>query len=92
VGPAEDGLDDVTITSSVNALVFDPNDNTRLWAATTMGIFESMDGGETWTKRMKGMKEVLMVITLALTQRAPTSCTRERAGGVYKSVDRARPE
>src|SRR5881397_3100114 len=40
------GLDDVTVTSVVNQLVFDQNDNTHLWAATTMGIFESMDGGE----------------------------------------------
>jgi len=88
--PLKTGLDDVTITSVVNQLVFDPNDNTRLWAATTMGIFESMDGGETWTKRMKGMKEVLMVITLAIDPARPDIMYAGTSGGVYKSVDRAR--
>jgi len=87
--PLKTGLDDVTITSVVNQLVFDPNDNTRLWAATTMGIFESMDGGETWTKRMKGMKEVLMVITLAIDPARPDIIYAGTSGGVYKSVDRA---
>src|SRR5256712_4018135 len=74
------GLDDVTVTSVVNQIVFDPRDiDTRppparqdaplpvtpLFAATTMGVFESEDGGEMWTKRMNGMKEVRMGVTLA---------------------------
>src|SRR6266545_3277518 len=71
------GLDDVTVTSVVNQIVFDPRDIdtrppqasshppapslprqapgpgdaplpvTRLFAATTMGVFESEDGGDT---------------------------------------------
>jgi ligand-binding sensor domain-containing protein len=84
------GLDDVTVTSVVNQLVFDQNDNTHLWAATTMGIFESMDGGETWTKRMAGMKEILMVVTLAIDPFRPDIMYAGTSGGVYKSVDRAR--
>ena len=78
------------VTSVVNQLVFDPNDNTHLWAATTMGIFESMDGGETWTKRMNGMKEVLMVVTLAIDRARPDIMYAGTSGGVYKSSDRAR--
>jgi ligand-binding sensor domain-containing protein len=80
----------VTITSVVNQLVFDPADNTHLWVATTMGVFESMDGGKTWTKRMNGMKEVLMVITLAIDPARPNIMYAGTSGGVYKSVDRAR--
>jgi len=88
--PLKTGLDDVTITSVVNQLLFNPGDNTQLWAATTMGIFESMDGGETWTKRMNGMKEVLMVVTLAIDPTRPDIMYAGTSGGVYKSVDRAR--
>ena len=88
--PLKTGLDDVTITSVVNQLVFDPGDNNHLWAATTMGVFESADGGETWTKRMNGMREVLMVVTLAIDPVRPDIMYAGTSGGVYKSVDRAR--
>src|SRR5213594_1250248 len=99
------GLDDVTISSVVNQFVFDPRDIdtrppparqdaplpvTRLFAATTMGVFESEDGGETWTKRMNGMKEVLMVVTLAIDRARPDIMYAGTSGGVYKSSDRAR--
>jgi len=99
------GLDDVTVTSVVNQIVFDPRDIdtrppparqdaplpvTRLFAATTMGVFESEDGGETWTKRMNGMKEVLMVVTLAIDRARPDIMYAGTSGGVYKSSDRAR--
>src|SRR5207245_6460568 len=56
------GLDDVTISSVVNQFVFDPADNTHLFVATTMGVFETKNAGDSWTKRMDGMKEVLMVV------------------------------
>src|SRR5438128_4311034 len=64
--PLKTGLDDVTITSVVSELLFDPANANRLFAATTMGVFESVDAGETWKKRMEGMKEVLMVVCLAI--------------------------
>ncbi len=83
------GLDSVTISSVVNQLLFDPDESRRMFAATTMGIFESRDAGDTWQKRMDGMKEVLMVITLALDPNRPTSVYAGTSGGVYKSVDRA---
>ena len=60
------GIDDVTISSVVNQFVFDPADNNHLFIATTMGVFETKNGGEHWTKRMEGMKEVLMVVTLGM--------------------------
>jgi photosystem II stability/assembly factor-like uncharacterized protein len=83
------GLDDVTITSVVNQFVFDPADSNHLFVATTMGVFESQNGGEQWQKRMDGMKEVLMVVTLALDPARPTILYAGTSGGVYKTVNRA---
>src|SRR5687768_3700756 len=83
------GLDDATISSVVNQFVFAPSNNAHLFAATTMGVFESLNGGETWTKRMEGMKEVLMVVTLGLDPTRPSIMYAGTSGGVYKSVDRA---
>ena len=88
--PQKTGLDDVTMTSVVNELVFEPTDVNHLFAATTMGIFESLNGGETWKKRMDGMKEVLMVVTLAIDPIRPTVMYAGTSGGVYKSMDGAR--
>lgn len=84
------GLDDVTVTSVVNQIVFDPRNNKGLFAATTMGVFESTDGGDTWTKRMAGMKEILMVVTLAIDPFRPDIMYAGTSGGVYKSSDLAR--
>lgn len=83
------GLDDVTITSVVNQLLFAPGENTHLWAATTMGVFESADGGDAWQKRMNGMKEVLMVVTLAIDPVRPDIMYAGTSGGVYKTSNRA---
>jgi photosystem II stability/assembly factor-like uncharacterized protein len=88
--PQKTGLDDVTITSVVNQLVFDPTNTNHLFAATTMGVFESLDGGEIWKKRMGGMKEVLMVVTVAIDPARPNVIYAGTSGGVYKSVDSAR--
>jgi len=83
------GLDDVTISSVVNQFIFDPGDNTHLFAATTMGVFETKNAGESWAKRMDGMKEVLMVVTLGLDPTRPSILYAGTSGGVYKSVDLA---
>jgi photosystem II stability/assembly factor-like uncharacterized protein len=83
------GLDDVTISSVVNQFVFDPADNQHLFAATTMGVFETKNAGDNWTKRMDGMKEVLMVVTLGLDSTRPGILYAGTSGGVYKSVDQA---
>jgi len=83
------GLDDATISSVVNQFVFDPQDNTHLFAATTMGVFESKNAGDSWTKRMEGMKEVLMVVSLEMDPTRPAILYAGTSGGVYKSVDQA---
>src|SRR6185503_7328541 len=81
------GLDDVTISSVVNQFIFDPANNARLFAATTMGVFETQDGGEHWQKRMDGMKEVLMVVTIAMDTVRPDILYAGTSGCVYKSVN-----
>ncbi|MBI4402243.1 MAG: hypothetical protein HY581_11495 [Nitrospirae bacterium] len=83
------GLDSTIMTSVVNQFVFDPFETSRLFVATTMGIFESQNGGETWQKRMDGMKEVLMVVALALDPTRPTIMYAGTSGGMYKSLNRA---
>jgi photosystem II stability/assembly factor-like uncharacterized protein len=83
------GLDDTTITSVVNQFLFDPSDNQHIFVATTMGVFETKNGGEHWSKRMDGMKEVLMVVTLGMDPTRRQVLYAGTSGGVYKSVDQA---
>jgi photosystem II stability/assembly factor-like uncharacterized protein len=81
------GLDDATISSVVNQFVFDPFDSNHIFVATTMGIFETKSGGENWTKRMEGMKEVLMVVTLGMDPTRPAILYAGTSGGVYKTLN-----
>ena len=81
------GLDDATISSVVNQFVFDPTDAQHLFLATTMGVFESKNAGERWIKRMEGMKEVLMVVTLGMDPTRPSVLYAGTSGGVYKSTN-----
>ena len=81
------GLDDATISSVVNQFVFDPGDDTHIFLATTMGVFESKNAGERWVKKMDGMKEVLMVVTLGLDPSHPSVMYAGTSGGVYKTTD-----
>ncbi|GKS57150.1 hypothetical protein YTPLAS18_06770 [Nitrospira sp.] len=79
------GLDEITISSVVNQLLFDPNDTNHLIAATTMGVKDSKDGGDTWVKRMEGMNEVLMVVSVAIDPKRPNIFYAGTSGGVYRS-------
>ncbi|BCA55819.1 conserved exported protein of unknown function [Nitrospira sp. KM1] len=83
------GLDDATISSVVNQFVFDPRDSNHIFLATTMGVFETKNGGENWTKKMEGMKEVLMVVTLGMDPTRTSTLYAGTSGGVYKTVDSA---
>ncbi|HKR79339.1 MAG TPA: hypothetical protein VJR69_06520 [Nitrospira sp.] len=81
------GLDDATISSVVNQFVFDPYDSNHIFAATTMGIFETKTGGGSWVKKMEGMKEVLMVVAMGMDPTRPAVLYAGTSGGVYKSVN-----
>ena len=84
---ARTGLDDATISSVVNQFVFDPADDSHMFLATTMGVFESKNAGERWVKKMEGMKEVLMVVTLGMDPARPSVMYAGTSGGVYKTSD-----
>ena len=81
------GLDDATISSVVNQFIFDPADAQHLFLATTMGVFETKNAGERWLKRMEGMKEVLMVVTLGMDPTRSSVLYAGTSGGVYKSTN-----
>ena len=79
----------IDITCVVNQFLFDPADAQHIFLATTMGVFETKNGGEQWTKKMEGMKEVLMVVTLGMDPTRPSILYAGTSGGVYKSMDQA---
>lgn len=84
------GLAGVTITSVAHELKFVPGSSQHLFAATSMGVFETEDGGDHWVKRMDGMIEVLMVITLDIDPNQPQTLFAGTSGGVYRSRDGAK--
>jgi photosystem II stability/assembly factor-like uncharacterized protein len=73
--------------SVVNRFVFDPRDTETVYAATTVGVFRSTDGGRLWEERMTGMKEVHIVFTLAMDPTRPDVFFAGTTGGAYRSLD-----
>ncbi len=84
------GLGGVTITSVVHELKFVPGSSEHLFAATSMGVFETENGGNNWIKRMEGMIEVLMVVTIDIDPNQPQTLFAGTSGGVYRSSDGAK--
>ncbi len=84
------GLGGVTITSVVHELKFVPGSSQHLFAATSMGVFETENGGDNWIKRMDGMIEVLMVVTIDIDPNQPQTMFAGTSGGVYRSMDGAK--
>ncbi|WP_447978050.1 WD40/YVTN/BNR-like repeat-containing protein [Candidatus Nitrospira bockiana] len=73
--------------SVVNQFVFDPRDPETIYAATTVGVFRSTDGGRLWEERMAGMKEVHIVVTIAIDPMRPSILYAGTTGGAYRSTD-----
>jgi photosystem II stability/assembly factor-like uncharacterized protein len=73
--------------SVVNQFVFDPRDSETVYAATTVGVFRTTDGGRLWDERMKGMKEVHIVFSLAMDPTRSHVFYAGTSGGVYRSTD-----
>ncbi len=84
------GLGGVTITSVVHELKFVPGSSQHLFAATSMGVFETENGGDNWIKHMEGMIEVLMVVTVDIDPNQPQTMFAGTSGGVYRSMDGAK--
>lgn len=57
--------------SFINQFVFHPVDHDQIYAATTVGAFYTKDGGREWEERMAGMKEVHIVVSIAIHPRDP---------------------
>lgn len=79
------GIQKGTISANVQQIIFDPHDSQTLYAATTVGIFRSVDGGKTWTERMGGMAEVNFVVSLAVDPQHPHILYAGTSGGMYRS-------
>ena len=75
--------------SFVNQFVFHPRDNEQIYAATTVGAYYTKDGGREWEERMAGMKEVHIVVSIAIDPKDPRVLYAGTTGGVYRSDDGA---
>ena len=75
--------------SYVNQFVFDPFDTKIIYAATTVGLYRTRDGARIWEERMTGMKEVHIVVTVALNPNNPNVLYAGTTGGVYRTTDGA---
>ena len=71
--------------SFINQFVFDPTDHEQIYAATTVGAFYTKDGGREWEERMVGMKEVHIVVSIAIHPRDARVLYAGTTGGVYRS-------
>ena len=75
--------------SVVNQFLFHPSDPDVIYVATTVGAFRTKDGGRYWEERMRGMKEVHYVVTLAMDAKNSDVMYAGTTGGVYKTTDGA---
>lgn len=75
--------------SFVNQFVFHPKDNEKIYSATTVGAFYTKDGGREWEERMSGMKEVHIVVSIAINPKDPRILYAGTTGGIYRSDDGA---
>lgn len=78
--------------AGVQAIVFDPNQAGRVWAATSEGVFRSEDGGDHWTLSL----DVPMAVSLILFAERPGRIVAACGGfaspdhGIYFSDDGGR--
>lgn len=75
--------------SFVNQFVFHPTDNEKIYSATTVGAYYTKDGGREWEERMAGMKEVHIVVSIAINHKEPRVLYAGTTGGIYRSDDGA---
>ena len=71
--------------SFINQFVFHPTDSEQIYIATTVGAFQTTNGGREWEERMTGMKEVHIVVSIAIHPRDARVLYAGTTGGVYRS-------
>jgi photosystem II stability/assembly factor-like uncharacterized protein len=81
------GINKGTISSVVNQVIFNPLGTEMVYAATTVGVFRSLDGGRNWEERMEGMTEVNFIVALAMDPQRPNVLYAGTTGGVYRSIN-----
>ena len=81
------GIQKGTISAIVNQIVFNPRGTEMVYAATTVGVFRSINGGRQWVERMAGMNEVNFVVSLALDPQNPSVLYAGTTGGVYRTTN-----
>lgn len=75
--------------SYVNQFVFHPVRSEIIYLATTVGVFRTTDAGRSWEEQMAGMKEVHIVVALAMDPKDPQLLYAGTTGGAYRSRDGA---
>lgn len=75
--------------SFINQFVFHPTQTEIIYAATTVGAFITKDAGREWEERMAGMKEVHIVVSVAIDAKNPRVLYAGTTGGVYRTEDGA---
>jgi photosystem II stability/assembly factor-like uncharacterized protein len=83
------GIQKGTISAIVNQIIFNPRGTEMVYAATTVGVFRSLDGGRNWVEQMDGMNEVNFVVSLAMDPQRPNVLYAGTTGGVYRTVNAA---
>jgi photosystem II stability/assembly factor-like uncharacterized protein len=73
--------------SFVNQFVFHPERTETIYLATTVGAFLTTDGGREWEERMAGMKEVHIVVSLAMDPTNSRLLYAGTTGGAYRTQD-----
>jgi len=73
--------------SFVNQFVFHPVNTETIYLATTVGAFVTTDGGREWEERMAGMKEVHIVVSLAMDPTNARMLYAGTTGGAYRTQD-----
>ncbi len=73
--------------SVVNAFAIYPRNSQEIYAATTVGVFRSTDGGNLWVETVHGMESVY-VVAIAFDPQTPDILYAGTSGGMYKSRDR----
>lgn len=81
------GIQKGTISAIVNQVVFNPRGTEMVYAATTVGVFRSLDGGRKWVERMVGMNEVNFVVSLVMDPQRPNVLYAGTTGGVYRTIN-----
>ena len=76
------------VDSDVTAVVVDPSDADRVYAATNNGVYRSTDGGSSWSRRTTGMSE-RDVKSLAIAPSVATTIYAGTTDGIFVSTNGA---